>query len=89
MQGGIWERVGYNNQGANSTYYLYTNKKYWLLSSFTFYNKVASVFAVSSNGAIMGIREDEYPGVRPSISLKSNTAITTGDGTANNPYIVE
>ena len=76
---------------GNSTYYLYTNQYYWLMSPDTFYNsgnRIAAEFYVTNEGSRdAGIVDDSY-GARPVISLSSEAKLS-GDGTWNNPYIVK
>ncbi len=74
----------------NSTYYLYTNQRYWTLSPNYFYNGYVNhnIF-VDSNGNI-GYFDINYSyGVRPVISLKSTDIVESGDGTSTNPYVIK
>ena len=81
--GGVY---GTNNYG----YYLYTGNFYWTMSPLGFNSGWASVFSVSSTGHFSG---NYYVfstfGMRPVINLKANVQITGGNGTADNPYIVQ
>ena len=84
MAGGV-----YNT--ANSNYYLYDGQYFWTLSPSRFesFSSSARVWLVYPSGAIA----DWYYvarsfGARPVISLKVDTLITKGDGTALNPYVV-
>ena len=81
----------------NNTYYLYTNQYYWSISpsesivnntpgsSFAYYS---FEFLVSSAGEIKGSDLIDPYGVRPVISLSSKAKLS-GNGTWNNPYVVE
>ena len=81
----------------NNTYYLYTNQDYWSISpsesivnntpgsSFAYYS---FEFLVSSAGDIDGGDLIDPYGVRPVISLSSEVKLS-GNGTWNNPYVVE
>ena len=74
---------------SNSTYYLYTGENYWLGTPYGFRHS-AHEFYVSSSGYLASSLVDATNGVRPSISLKPGFSLTgSGDGTVNNPYIVE
>ena len=77
---------------TNTSYYLYTGSYYWTMSPYYFpaaYSR-ASVFTVYSTGDL-GNSNVNYatPGVRPVINLKATTTISGGDGTAQNPFIVD
>ena len=74
---------------SNSTYYLYTNQDYWSGSPNNFYSGViyTSEFIVNDGGYLGGYDLGTSLGVRPVISLSSE-AILSGDGTYNNPYVV-
>ena len=75
----------------NSTYYLYTGEYYWLSAPYYFDDYSAYGFLVHSSGRLYGYNVNNSAlGVRPSISLKPGFKLTgSGDGTVNNPYIVE
>ena len=61
------------------------NTSYWTLTPYS----ASSVWIVYSSGNAF----DNYPpnahGVRPSINLKSNVVITSGDGTINSPFEIQ
>ncbi|MBQ3307277.1 MAG: hypothetical protein IJG68_03680 [Bacilli bacterium] len=68
------------------------NKSYWLMFSYNYYGETAYGSDVNFNGNINGdnINNVNYSnGVRPVISLKPGTNYIFGDGSKNNPYIVE
>ena len=84
--------AGYAAGLQNSTTYLKenaTNYDWWSLSPHGFYGGYASVWYVRGRDGYFdsGVVGNAY-GVRPSISLKSTTNVT-GEGTSENPYIVE
>ena len=65
---------------------------YWLLSPY-YYDGNARVRAVVLNGGIhqaptLNNADSKY-GVRPAISLKPGISYTSGDGSMDNPYIVD
>ena len=80
-----------NNYTSNSSYYLYTDQSYWSGSpaSFSSSDWHSYVFSVYSSGFLtystVNVASD---GVRGSVSLSSEAKLS-GDGTWNNPYIVE
>jgi len=69
--------------GKNS--YLNIKKYFWLLGL----DKDNSNLYVNSSGSVeVGTNYDAY-GVRAVITFKKNLRISTGDGTLNNPYVIE
>ena len=81
--------AGGNNYN-NSSYYLYTGQKYWLLSPPYFRFNDAFGFFVHSYGYLFGSNgvHNSY-GVRPSIVLSKGTRYSSGDGTVYYPYVIE
>ena len=75
---------------SNSSYYLYTNKPYWLGSPFHYYNDdtYAEEYVVDNFGSIKYIDVSyNNHGVRPVVSLSSKAKLS-GNGTYSNPYTV-
>ena len=74
----------------NDEYYLYTGNRYWTMTPFYFLNANSGAY----NWGIYSLGDSRYGtvnnsfGVRPVINLKSTVVISQGDGTADNPYIV-
>ena len=52
------------------------------------HSSIAIVFIVFSNGHFGNSNVDYSFGVRPVINLDKNVTISSGDGTADNPYVV-
>ena len=83
----------YGTDTANSTYYLYQNSTSywaWTLSPYA-YSKYAYNFVIGGGGSLFfqDTSYTLYGGViRPSLSLISNIKISSGTGTATNPYKV-
>jgi len=71
----------------NSTYYLYTNQKYWTMSPSNC-NGGAVVFGVNSNGSLNVANVGNTIGLRPVINLKSDTKMT-GSGSSSDPFVVQ
>ena len=73
---------------SNSSFYLYTGQVYWTLSPRGFSGSTAGESTLGSDGALNddGVRYSYW--VRPSVSLKPETEISGGTGTAEDPYIV-
>ena len=85
---------GYYNGGysPNSNYYLYNGKYYWTLSPSCFYSDYsnASVWHVMASGSLYPWDLVTYSfGVRPVINLRADTAITKGDGSSLNPFVIQ
>ncbi len=79
----------------NTNYWLYTGEQgYWTMSPYCFFNGIAQVFYVYSNGLLTDDYVDNAYGVRPVINLKADTKFTFTDsgaattGTSTNPYKV-
>ena len=77
-----------NNSTKNNSYYLYTERNYWSGSPIYFNNSYFFVFGVFSSGFLGIFNGINNYGVRPVINL-SFEAKLSGDGTWNNPYVVE
>ena len=61
------------------------NTSYWTLTPYS----ASRVRFVYNNGDANGGNPTDAYGVRPSINLKSNVVITSGDGTLQNPFEIE
>ncbi len=82
--------AGSGFSGYSSDSYLYENRANWLLSPYYMSNDIARGFNINQDtGSLFGNFIDNVRDVRPSISLKVGTLITSGDGTTASPYIVE
>ena len=80
--------IPYYEDGRSQSNYLYTNVNYLTMSPF-WYNNYASVFYVDSYGFLSEIfvTRIDY-GVRPVINLRADVSISSGDGSASNPYVI-
>ena len=74
--------------GSTTSNYLYTGQHYWTMSPRHFDSSNAFVFIVISDGFLGSSRVNREYGVRPVINLGSNVTISSGNGTASNPYVV-
>ena len=75
---------------ANNSYYLNNDLGWWLLSPSYFNGSKALVFQVYAEGYLNDYTVDFSYGIRPSVSLKVGTRIISGgNGTMENPYVVE
>ena len=73
---------------SNSGYYLYTGNVYWTMSPSNFGGSNANVRYVNSTGNVNFYTDVYYSyGVRPVLNLKPNS-LTSGDGSASNPFLV-
>jgi hypothetical protein len=75
----------------NKEYYLYTNYPYWTSSAYGFNvtSNTTYVVAVYNNGYMEPKHVTESLGVIPVISLSGDIKVSSGNGSANNPYILE
>ena len=78
----------------NTSYYLFDDNTYWTISpvysdSSYFVASATNFYPGLGGAAASYFNSDSSVSVRPSISLKSGVVITSGDGTQDNPYIVE
>ena len=75
---------------SNSNYYLYNNSPFWTMSPAGFsgsYSTVWYVPAVVDDGRYNSVYNTYV--LRPVINLTVNTQISDGDGTKENPFVVE
>ncbi len=84
----------YQNGQTNKTYYLYNSSitsSWWLLSPYNLNgsNNASEWFVGFSNGALTSLYIDNSGTFRPSINLKSNVVVSSGDGTKSNPYTLK
>ena len=77
-----------NWNSSNNSNYLYTGQNYWTMSPFYFGGRYAGVFRVISGYLYGDIVYNTY-GVRPVINLKADTVISSGDGSADLPFVVQ
>ncbi len=78
--------------GSNATYYLYNGQYYWTMSPHYWESLgggYASILFVDSGGSLAGWGDlSGARGLRPVINLKSDVTFT-GNGTIDNPFVVE
>ena len=76
---------------VNNQYYLYNNFTYWLISPAGYSGSYASAYIVGSLGYIdFNQYSATYAScLRPVLNLKSDTQISSGDGSKDRPFIVE
>lgn len=73
-----------NSMGTE--FYLYTEQHFWTMSPYNYPN--ATIFYVYSTGNVINYSVNNEFGVRPVINLRADITISSGDGTATNPYVV-
>ena len=74
---------------GNGAFYLYTGKGYWTLSPDVFNNAGADVILATAAGDPYFTYAYMTMGVRPVLSLKQGTTISSGSGSVMNPFIVD
>ncbi len=83
------EFAGGKNEN-NPSYYLYNGQNYWTMSPYRWYSSNAQVFFVDAGGYLgnAGVGYS-YAGLRPVINLKEDVTFSSGNGTLDNPYVVQ
>ncbi|MCI8394284.1 MAG: hypothetical protein HFH86_02230 [Bacilli bacterium] len=83
--------AGMTNKYINKLSYVYSNEGYWSMSSgrFSISNGSVSMLYLTSNGYVSSNRCHYENGVRAVINLKPSAVIISGNGTVNNPFVVE
>ena len=75
---------GYN------TFFLYTGSDYWTMSPFNLVRSYTRGWLVSSGGSFGGNSvSGTSPGAFPVISINSSALVSSGDGHASTPYIIQ
>ena len=81
---------GYYNQ-RNSSYYLYNSSlTWWTMSPAGFSGSYSHVWYITPSGGLYyykDVKDSLY--LRSVINLKTNSKISSGDGTKENPFVVE
>ena len=65
-----------------------TGNVYWLFSPSAYTDGMSNNYYVKTDGSFDDYGSSQTTGVRPAISLKPGTIVSSGDGSKNNPYIV-
>ena len=74
---------------SNPNYYLVNSSYYWrTLSLYYFLGTSDLAFGVNGNGSVSGFNVFNNYFVRPAVSLNTGVKISSGDGTIENPYII-
>ena len=79
---------GYYNQ-SNYNYYLYNSTYFWTMSPAGFSGSYSSVWGVNATGNIDRDFVDDTYRLRPVLNLTADTQISDGDGTKENPFIIQ
>ncbi len=79
---------GYYGQ-RNINYYLYNSPIYWWAMSAAGFPGTSFAWRVDTTGYIDYINVRGTGAVRPVLNLTANTQISDGDGTKENPFVVE
>lgn len=74
--------------GAGENCYLRTGQNYWNLSPTQITNITFGAYVLAS-GYLNIVNTVFSTGIRPAISLTKGTKITGGDGTVNDPYVID
>ena len=71
-----------------SSFYLYTGQTFWALSPSYFDGSFDYAFVLFSSGSLSSNYVGYSYGVRPSVSLKPGIEVTSGSGTATDPFVI-
>ncbi len=67
-----------------------TEVEYWNLSSGSFSSNSSFVRIVEANGSVMFTKGvDSIYGVRPTLSLREGTVISSGTGSESDPFVIQ
>ena len=69
--------------------YLNNGQTWWTMTPLRLHGDYQSMLSASSAGRVGTSITDYAIGVRPVISIKAKKKYTTGDGTKENPYVIE
>ncbi|MBQ3307890.1 MAG: hypothetical protein IJG68_06855 [Bacilli bacterium] len=73
----------------NNTYLTRADVSYWLGNAYSFDSYALNLYVYLDGVSWYGTRVQGSYGVRPAVSLMPGTIVISGDGSKNNPYIVE
>ena len=76
-----------SNQNVNSLRNI--NYAYWLISPASFYNNAGYQYYVATGGYLASTNNTNGYRIRPMISLKPETEYSSGNGSKDEPYIVD
>jgi hypothetical protein len=76
-------------KSSSDSYYLKSGSRYWLSSPADFNYNSPFVHGVSPAGDLPSIFVNLACGVRPALSLRTDVLYSEGDGSKDNPYIIE
>ena len=88
----------YDTSYNPADYYLATGERWYTITPAFFYGTSPAVYTVGREGGVNSDTGDRYGGwvvladtrgVRPAISLKNSVVISSGVGSATNPYIID
>ena len=82
---------GYANNYLNKSAYTYSSSTYWNVSPSCFYVGTAAAheLILHSDGYVGNYWVTSSYGVRAVINLKSDTQISGGIGTSNDPFVIQ
>jgi len=85
---GVWNNTAYVDCKNND--WIYNSSIYqWTLSPFSHSTDAGDVFLVYNSGNVLFYNANYTDSVRPVVFLKSSVSFTGGEGTQDNPYILE
>ena len=82
----IYGGISLNGTAANN--YLTTEQDYWTMTPSHFTTRYAFVYRVSSSGQLGYSNVSLTSNIRPIINLRSDVTISSGNGTASQPFVI-
>ena len=79
---------GYYDQNGNRYFLLY-NKSFWLINLAGYGESKYNIWLINGSGGIHNVPINYDYAAKPVINLKSNAQTSSGDGTKNNPFVIE
>ena len=78
---------------SNNNYYLLNGSMFWTMSPYDFsssaYVSIVYDDGLRHRGTLIADNAQISSSIRPVISIKANTQITSGDGISSNPYVIK
>ena len=82
-----WDSSSYSDCKNNNWLYNSSNWQ-WVISSYAYSSRASFVFRVYYDGRLASSSACDSGVVQPSVYLKSNVTILSGEGTKENPYVL-
>lgn len=81
--------AGADYETSNANLYIVGGAGYVSMSPSQFYNGRSDIFSLNYDGGYYENSTSNSYGIRPVITIKPGTSLSGGDGTVNNPFVIE